>query len=65
MSTNADFQNILFESVKKWGTAYGSSRNSNIKLSIYETAEKLLTKNIDAEASLDNFFRNADGKIGR
>ena len=52
MSTNKDFQNILFESIKKWGTAYGSSRNSNIKLSIYETAEKLLAKNVGTEAAL-------------
>jgi 7-keto-8-aminopelargonate synthetase-like enzyme len=52
MSTNTDFQNILFESIKKWGTAYGSSRNSNIKLSIYETAENLLAKNINIEAAL-------------
>ena len=52
MTTNVDFQNILFDSIKKWGTAYGSSRNSNIKLSIYETAEKLLAKNIGTEAAL-------------
>ncbi len=52
MTTNPEFQNILFESIKKWGTGYGSSRNSNIKLSIYETAEKLLAKNINSEASL-------------
>jgi 8-amino-7-oxononanoate synthase len=52
ITTNSDFQNILFESIKKWGTAYGSSRNSNVKLSIYETAEKLLAKNIHSEAAL-------------
>lgn len=52
MSTNENFQKIVFESIKKWGTAYGSSRNSNIKLSIYETAEKLLAKNNNSEASL-------------
>ncbi|NDP28275.1 MAG: pyridoxal phosphate-dependent aminotransferase family protein [Flavobacterium sp.] len=52
MATNAEFQNILFESIKKWGTAYGSSRNSNVKLSIYKTAEKLLAKNINSEAAL-------------
>jgi 8-amino-7-oxononanoate synthase len=52
ISANAGFQNILFESIKKWGTAYGSSRNSNIKLSIYETAEKLLAKNLNTEATL-------------
>jgi 7-keto-8-aminopelargonate synthetase-like enzyme len=52
MATNPDFQNSLFESIKKWGTAYGSSRNSNIKLAIYETAEKLLAKNSNTEAAL-------------
>lgn len=52
MTTNTEFQNVLFESIKKWGTGYGSSRNSNIKLSIYETAEKLLAKNINSEAAV-------------
>ena len=52
ITTNPDFQNILFESIKKWGTAYGSSRNSNIKLSVFLTAEKLLAKNLTSEAAL-------------
>lgn len=52
ITTYPEFQNILFESIKKWGTGYGSSRNSNVKLSIYETAEKLLAKNINSEAAL-------------
>ncbi|MCI4442758.1 MAG: aminotransferase class I/II-fold pyridoxal phosphate-dependent enzyme [Lentimicrobium sp.] len=52
MTTNAEFQTILFESIKKWGTGYGSSRNSNVKLSIYESAEKLLAKNLNTEAAL-------------
>ena len=52
ISTNIDFQNIAFESIKKWGTAYASSRSSNIKLSIYDTAENLLAKNIGTEATL-------------
>jgi len=52
ITVNPDFQNILFESIKKWGTGYGSSRNSNIKLSIYEIAEKLLAKNINTEAAV-------------
>jgi 8-amino-7-oxononanoate synthase len=52
MSTNTDFQNLLFESIKKWGTAYGSSRNSNIKLSIYSAAEELLARNCKTEAAL-------------
>jgi 8-amino-7-oxononanoate synthase len=52
ITTNPDFQDILFESIKKWGTSYGSSRNSNVKLSIYETAENLLSKNINTSAAL-------------
>lgn len=52
MNTNVDFQQILFESIKQWGTSYGSSRNANIKLSIYDIAENLLAKNIATEAAL-------------
>jgi len=52
ISTNSDFQTILLESIKKWGTAYGSSRNSNIQLSIYETAENILAENLNVEAAL-------------
>lgn len=52
MATNPDFQKLLYKSINIWGTAYGSSRNSNIKLSIYEKAEALLAKIIGAEAAL-------------
>ena len=52
MTTNPEFQNILFNSFKKWGTSFGSSRNSNIKLSIYTTAENLLAENLNTEAAL-------------
>lgn len=52
ITTNPDFQNILFESIKKWGTACGSSRNSNVKLSIYDTAENLLAENMDSDEAL-------------
>ncbi|RXJ52253.1 aminotransferase class I/II-fold pyridoxal phosphate-dependent enzyme [Gelidibacter gilvus] len=52
MATNPDFQNLLFDSIKTWGTSYGSSRNSNIQLRIYQEAEALLSKNSGAEAAL-------------
>lgn len=52
MTTNVDFQNLFFENIKKWGTGYGSSRNANIKLSVYATAEKLLAKNMQTEEAL-------------
>lgn len=52
ITTNSDFQTILFESIKIWGTAYGSSRNSNVQLSIYKTAENVLAQNLKVEAAL-------------
>ena len=52
MATHPEYQNLLCNSIKIWGTAYGSSRNSNIKLSIYQKAEALFAKNSGAEAAL-------------
>jgi len=52
MTTNVDFQNIVFESIKKWGTSYGSSRNSNVNLSIYAAAENLLAKKLGSSDAL-------------
>ena len=52
MTTNLDFQNILFQSIKKWGASYGSSRHSNVKLSIYDTAENLLAQNMGSAEAL-------------
>lgn len=52
MATHPDFQDLLYKSLKKWGTAYGSSRNSNIKLGIYQKAETLFAEIVEAEAAL-------------
>ncbi len=52
LATHPKFQDILIESLQKWGTFYGSSRNSNIKLAIYNQFENYFAKQIGAEASL-------------
>ncbi len=49
---NKKFQKILFKNISRWGTAYGSSRNANIKLTAYEEGETFLAKFIQAEAAL-------------
>ena len=49
---NKKFQKILFKNIARWGTAYGSSRNANIKLIAYEKGETFLAKFIQAEAAL-------------
>lgn len=52
VSTNAEFQNQLIKSIKKWGTSYGSSRNANIKLSIYKKGEDFLANFLEKEEAL-------------
>jgi len=51
LTINQDFQNNLITGIKNWGTAYGSSRNSNIKLAIYNQAEEKFSELINAEAT--------------
>ncbi|MCF6349240.1 MAG: aminotransferase class I/II-fold pyridoxal phosphate-dependent enzyme [Flavobacteriaceae bacterium] len=51
MATLPEFQNLIFNNIKKWGTFYGSSRNANVKLSVYDKAEQLLSEQIGSEAS--------------
>lgn len=49
---NKKFQKILFKNITQWGTAYGSSRNANIKLTAYEKGETFLAQFIQTEAAL-------------
>ena len=50
--TNRSFQKTLSKCLNKWGSFYGSSRNSNIKLSIFKEVEEVLAKQIGAEDSV-------------
>lgn len=52
ITTLPEFQSILFDSLKKWGTSYGSSRSANIQLDVYKTAEDLLATQIGTEAAV-------------
>lgn len=63
LATNPDFQNQLITGIKNWGTAYGSSRNANIKLSIYNKAEQLFAELITAEAAVTCSSGTLAGKL--
>ena len=63
LPTNADFQNTLIKSITKWGSFYGSSRNSNIKLSIFDKAENLFAKQIRTEKSVTTSSGTLAGKL--
>jgi len=52
MAALPEYQEILAQNIKKWGTFYGSSRSANIQLSVYEKAEKLFAEQLKAEAAL-------------
>lgn len=52
LATHPEFQKILMTSIQKWGTFYGSSRSSNIKLAVYNQFEDFFAEQIGAEASL-------------
>lgn len=42
LQTDEKFQDTLIKNIKKYGTNYGASRNSNIRFSIYKKAEEHL-----------------------
>jgi 7-keto-8-aminopelargonate synthetase-like enzyme len=63
LSTNPEFQKILTESMITWGSFYGSSRSSNIKLSIFNTAETFFAKQIGTEDAVTTSSGTLAGKL--
>ncbi|MEZ4902469.1 MAG: aminotransferase class I/II-fold pyridoxal phosphate-dependent enzyme [Spirosomataceae bacterium] len=49
---NNDFQNLILEGIHRYGSVYGSSRNGNLQLDIYEEVERKLAAWTGAEAAL-------------
>ncbi|AEI47402.1 aminotransferase class I and II [Runella slithyformis DSM 19594] len=49
---NPDFQNLIQEGLHHYGSVYGSSRNGNLQLTVYEQAEQKLALWAGAEAAL-------------
>jgi 7-keto-8-aminopelargonate synthetase-like enzyme len=63
MATNKEFQEIIYESLKKWGTFYGSSRNANVKLAIYNKFENCFSDFLGAENALTVSSGTLAGKM--
>ena len=51
MATSNEFLKILSNNFNKWGTSYGSSRNSNVKLSIYDKFENQISADVGAQSA--------------
>lgn len=52
LQKDEEFQNIFIQNVKKYGTNYGASRKSNIRLSIYNQVEQYLQEWVGSQACL-------------
>lgn len=52
LQTDTTFQALFIKNIKKYGTAYSASRKSNIRISIFDDAEKYLAKLVGSEACI-------------
>ncbi|MFH4965915.1 aminotransferase class I/II-fold pyridoxal phosphate-dependent enzyme [Gaetbulibacter sp. M235] len=63
LPTNRDFQSTLTQCLLKWGSFYGSSRNSNIKLSVFNRVEDFFAKQIGTEDSVTTSSGTLAGRL--
>jgi 7-keto-8-aminopelargonate synthetase-like enzyme len=50
--TDAEFQDLVLQSIRQYGSNFGASRRSNVQFSIYDTAEAYLAEWVGSEACL-------------
>lgn len=63
IATNKNFNEILSKELHNWGAFYGSSRNSNIQLTIYDEFEQYFSNLIGVENSLSVSSGTLAGKF--
>ena len=52
LQIDANFQSLFVKNIKKYGTAYGASRKSNIRISIFDECETYLSKLVGSESCI-------------
>ena len=52
LNVNTDLQDYIIEGIRKYGTHYGNSRTSNIRLTVFEEFEAYIAQYLDIEAVL-------------
>lgn len=52
LAQRADFQALMLDSMRRYGTVFGSSRNGNLRLGVYEEAEAKLAATVGAPCAL-------------
>ncbi|CDF80756.1 class I and II aminotransferase [Formosa agariphila KMM 3901] len=63
LATLPAFQDAIIQGIKKWGTAYGSSRHANVKLDVFKATELLLASQLQTEDCLTVSSGMLAGKI--
>ena len=49
---DSNFHELYIQNIRRYGTHYGASRKSNLRLDIFDTAEQMLSKKIGADSGL-------------
>lgn len=52
MNQDADFKKLLIDGLNRYGMSFGSSRNGNLQLDIYDQAEEKMARWVGAEKAL-------------
>lgn len=52
LPSHPTFQDLLIHNIRRWGTAYGSSRNANVQLKAYGEGEQYLSQLAGTEAAI-------------
>lgn len=52
LQTDSEFQELYIKNIKKYGTNYGASRKSNIRISIFEEVERYLAQLVGSESCI-------------
>ncbi|MFD2569918.1 aminotransferase class I/II-fold pyridoxal phosphate-dependent enzyme [Spirosoma soli] len=52
LSQRSEFQQLVIDAIGRYGTVFGSSRNGNLRIGVYEEAEEKLAEYVGAPAAL-------------
>tara|TARA_R110001583_G_scaffold36546_2_gene120352 strand:- start:9243 stop:10289 length:1047 start_codon:yes stop_codon:yes gene_type:complete len=52
LQTDLEYQDLFIKNLRQYGTNYGASRKSNIRLSVYEKSESLLADTVGSASAL-------------
>ncbi|NJB72124.1 7-keto-8-aminopelargonate synthetase-like enzyme [Saonia flava] len=52
LQTDTKFQQLFIDNIKRYGTNYGASRKSNVRIAVYDKVEKYLANFVESESCI-------------